>query len=49
MLGVIVCPDCRERMNVDLNREWRQVRCPKCGRILERSRDMEVKNAENHD
>lgn len=49
MLGIIVCPDCHERINVELNREWKQVRCPICGRVLERSANMEKKNAENHD
>lgn len=52
MLGVIACPDCRERMNVDRNREWKQVRCQKCGRLLSRETDMvktEVSDGENQD
>jgi len=35
MRGVLVCPECKERMNVDLIREFTKVRCP-CGRLLDR-------------
>lgn len=44
MLGVMVCPDCGARLNIDLRREFTQVRCQRCGRLLERSKDLEAKD-----
>ena len=39
MLGVLACPECEARINVDLVREFTQVRCS-CGYMLERGRDL---------
>ncbi len=36
MLGVMRCPECGEEMNVDLVREFTQVRCSGCGKLLDR-------------
>ena len=40
MIGVFQCPGCGGRMNVDLVREFTQVRCSSCGRLLERGVDL---------
>lgn len=46
MLGILVCPECGERVNIELNREFTKVRCQKCGRILSRDEDLEKQNDE---
>ena len=42
MRGVLVC-SCGNRINVDLVREFTQVRCPKCGKVLDREESLEKK------
>jgi len=39
MMATLICPDCNNRMTVDFRREFTQVRCDGCGKILERNRD----------
>lgn len=40
MLGVMECPECEEKMNVDLVREFTQVRCSNCGCLMDRSKHL---------
>ena len=41
MRGVMVCPECGERTNIELNREFSKVRCQNCGRLMDRKDNLE--------
>lgn len=36
MLGILVCPECESRTNIDLRREFYNVRCQRCDFMMNR-------------